>query len=38
MTFALGKSAAGLQIESVREAFALQCWNSSPAVTFESDA
>ena len=37
MTFAPGKSVADLQIESVREAFALQCGVSTAAVTFEYD-
>ena len=36
MTFSPGKSVADLQIESVREAFALQCGVSTAAVTFES--
>ena len=37
MTFAPGKSVADFQIDSVREAFALQCKVSTSAVTFESE-
>ena len=37
MTFVPGKSVADLQIDSVREAFTLQCGVSTAAVTFESE-
>ena len=37
MTFAPGKSVADLQVDSVREAFALQYGASTAAVTFESE-
>ena len=37
MTFATGKSIAELQVDSVREAFALQCGVSTAAVMFESE-
>ena len=38
MTFAPGNSAADLQVDSVREAFALQYGVFTAAVTFESDS
>ena len=37
MTFAPGKSVADLQVDSVREAFALKCGISTGTVTFESE-
>ena len=37
MIFAPGKSVADFQVDSVREAFALQCGVSTTAVTFESE-
>ena len=37
MSFAPGKSVSELQVDSVREAFALQCWVSTAAATFESE-
>ena len=37
MIFAPGKSVADFQVDSVREAFALQCGVSTAAVTFESE-
>ena len=37
MIFAPGKSVAEFLVDSVREAFALQCGVSTAAVTFESE-
>ena len=38
MILAPGKSVADLQVDSVREAFALQCGDSTAAVTFDRTA